>query len=221
MIDSTVDPFINAYRDSLERQRDLAVQNLDATRRNDFATIMAGANKAGMMYSNFPQRDKIKYDTQTYMPERVKIQQTYQTGLDKLRGNTINLANQLKTINDAIAELNGTIPDNVTKLNNAGDYVVNGDSGRQFYDANDKSIRMGTVAKRLGYTTSDQILGLAKASLSDDEYARLKSIYDLQANTTHPNFVYNVGDTFKPNTSNYLSESDRNFLDSLGLAFGS
>lgn len=106
MIDSSVDPFINAYRDSLERQRDMSMQNLDATRRNDFASIMAGANKAGMLYSNFPQRDKIKYDAQSYMPAQVKIQQGYQTGLQKLRENTISMANQLKTINEAIAELN-------------------------------------------------------------------------------------------------------------------
>lgn len=106
MIDSTVDPFITAYRDSLERQRDSAMQNLDTARRNDFATIMSGANKAGMMYSNFPQRQKIQYDTQTYMPAQIKIQTGYQTGLQKLRENTISMANQLKTINDAIAELN-------------------------------------------------------------------------------------------------------------------
>lgn len=106
MIDSTVDPFINAYRDSLERQRDLSMQSLNNTRRNDFATMMAGANKAGMLYSNFPQREKIKYDTQSYMPTQIKIQQGYQTGLQKLRENTINMANQLKTINEAIAELN-------------------------------------------------------------------------------------------------------------------
>jgi len=59
-----------------------------------------------MLYSNFPQRDKIKYDTQSYVPNQVKIQQGYQTGLQKLRENTINMANQLKTINEAIAELN-------------------------------------------------------------------------------------------------------------------
>lgn len=106
MINSDVDPFITAYRDSLERQRDMAMQNLNATRRNDFATMMAGANKAGIMYSNFPQRDKIRYDTQTYVPAQIKIQTGYQTGLQKLRENTISMANQLKTINDAIAELN-------------------------------------------------------------------------------------------------------------------
>lgn len=106
MIDETVDPFINAYRDSLERQRDLSMQNLENQRRLDQRSIMAGANKAGMMYSNFPQRDKIKYDTQTYMPGQIKIQQGYQTGLQKLRENIINTSNQLKSINEAIADLN-------------------------------------------------------------------------------------------------------------------
>lgn len=106
MIDSTIDPFINAYRDSLQQQRDLAMQNLDNTRRNDYASIMSNANTAGALYSNFPQRDKIKYDTQTYQPNQIKIQQSYQTGLDKLRSNIISTANQLKTINEAIAELN-------------------------------------------------------------------------------------------------------------------
>lgn len=106
MINDTIDPFINAYRESIDRQRDLAMQNLDNQRRNDFTSIMGGANKAGMLYSNFPQRDKIKYDTQTYTPNQVKIQQTYQTGLDKLRKNIVDTSNQLKNINEAIAELN-------------------------------------------------------------------------------------------------------------------
>ncbi len=106
MINDTIDPFINAYRDSLQQQRDLAMQNLDNTRRNDYASIMSNANTAGALYSNFPQRDKIKYDTQTYQPNQIKIQQSYQTGLDKLRSNIISTANQLKTINEAIAELN-------------------------------------------------------------------------------------------------------------------
>ena len=108
MINDKVDPFINQYRDALERQRDLGNQNLDNTRRNDYATIMGNANTAGMMYSNFPERSKIQYDTQTYMPNQTKIQNTYQTGLDKLRSNTVSLSNQLKNINDAIADLNKT-----------------------------------------------------------------------------------------------------------------
>lgn len=108
MINDKVDPFVNQYRDALERQRDLANQNLDNTRRNDYATIMGNANTAGMMYSNFPQRSKIQYDTATYMPNQQKIQTTYQTGLDKLRGNVVDLSNQLKSINEAIADLNKT-----------------------------------------------------------------------------------------------------------------
>lgn len=108
MINDTIDPFINAYRDSLDRQRDLANQNLANNRRNQFQSIMAGANKVGMMYSNFPERAKIQYDTGTYIPAVSKVQSTYQTGLDKLRSNTVNLANQLKTINEAIDDLNKT-----------------------------------------------------------------------------------------------------------------
>lgn len=106
MINDEVDGFINAYRDSLQRQRDLSMQNLDATRRNEQRSIMSSANTAGALYSNFPQRDKIKYDTATYMPNQAKINQTYQTGLQKLRQNIVNTSNQLRSINEAIAELN-------------------------------------------------------------------------------------------------------------------
>lgn len=108
MINEQLDPFIIAYRDSLQQQRDLANQQLEAQRRNDFTSIMSGANKVGMMYSNFPAREKIKYDTQTYQPNLIKVQQSYQTGLDKLRANTIKMANQLGSINRAIEELNAT-----------------------------------------------------------------------------------------------------------------
>ena len=114
---SNVDPFISQYRDALERQRDLSMQSLDNTRRNDFRNIMAAANTAGMMYSNFPQRSKIQYDTSTYMPSQARIQSTYQTGLDKLRSNTVNLSNQLKSINEAIAELNKTNVSGTNKNN--------------------------------------------------------------------------------------------------------
>ncbi len=106
MINSTVDPFILQYRDALERQRDLSNQYVANQRRNDFASIMSGANSAGMMYSNFPERSKIQYNTSTYQPSIVKVQDTYRTGLDKLRSNTVNLYNQLASINEAIANLN-------------------------------------------------------------------------------------------------------------------
>lgn len=132
MINDRVDPFIRKYRDDLEHQRDLAFQNLDNARRNDFTNIMGAANTAGMMYSNFPQRAKKQYDTANYEPNQVKIQSTYQTGLDKLRSNVVNLSNQLKNVNDAIADLNKTGTSSGTKktrtLNyNGQSYTVVGD----------------------------------------------------------------------------------------------
>jgi len=219
--------FIDSYRESLDQQRDLGMQNLENSRRNQFQTIMAGANKAGMLYSNFPERARIQYDTGTYLPSVTKLQNTYQTGLDKLRSNSVNLVNQLADINDAINDLNeinnsAKIPSGAYKLNNAGDYLFrNTTGGTEFRNASSSPIRLGTVARRYGYTTSDQLLNLAKKTLTESEYKRLKSIYDLQANTKHPNFIINAGSSFKPNTAGYLSESDRGFLDSLGLAFGS
>lgn len=100
--------FYQNYRDSLDRQYQSAVQNLDQQRKNNFASIMSGANKVGMMYSNFPERSKIQYDTSTYTPNTTKLYNTYQTGLDKLRSNVLNYQNSIKDIQDAIATLNAT-----------------------------------------------------------------------------------------------------------------
>lgn len=101
-----VDPYIQAYRDSLQEQYDAAKANLDQQRSNDFATLMAQANTKGMMYSNFPERSKIQYDTESYNPTLVNARNTYQTGLDKLRSTGAQLANQVKSIEEKIADLN-------------------------------------------------------------------------------------------------------------------
>ena len=45
--------FYQNYRDSLDRQYQAAVQSLDQQRKNAQTSIMGGANKAGMLYSNF------------------------------------------------------------------------------------------------------------------------------------------------------------------------
>lgn len=127
---SGVDPFVTQYRDALERQRDLSNQNNDNARRNAFASLMGNANTAGMMYSNFPERSKIQYDTQTYLPSQINIHNTYKTGLDKLRTNTVSLSNQLADINDAIADLNKTYKDAIkTSAKNKST-----DSRYQMYD---------------------------------------------------------------------------------------
>ena len=139
-----VNSFIANYRNELDRQRDLGMQNLENNRRNQFQNLMGAANTAGMMYSNFPERAKMQYDTNTYLPSQIKLQQSYQTGLDKLRSNTTNYINQLASINEAISDLNETnngnnsnLPNSAVVMNEAGDWFAPDLSGgSQFRNAN-------------------------------------------------------------------------------------
>lgn len=104
-----VDEFIRNYREALKAQRDSAVKQLDQQRRNDYTKIMSGANKMGMMYSNFPSRTKTQYLTSTYNPNLVKVQNTYQSALDSLRSNAVNLWNKVKSYEEATKDLNDDI----------------------------------------------------------------------------------------------------------------
>jgi hypothetical protein len=106
MIDDEKQGFIDLYRDYMDSQRDTAFQDIENARRNQFQGIMSGANKLGMMYSNFPERSMYQYDTSTYKPALIKAQQTYQTGLDSLRSNLASYINQLAEINEATNDLN-------------------------------------------------------------------------------------------------------------------
>ena len=101
-----IKPFYQNYREMLSKQYELAKQNLERQRENDFTSIMTGANKAGMMYSNFPERSKIQYDMGTYLPSLTKLNTTYQTGLDTLRSNVLKYQNSIKDIQEAINALN-------------------------------------------------------------------------------------------------------------------
>ena len=98
--------FYQNYRDSLDRQYQSAAQALDQQRKNAQTSIMAGANKAGMMYSNFPARSKIQYDQNTYQPAMIKLNTSYRTGLDTLRNNILKYQNSIAEIQDSIAHLN-------------------------------------------------------------------------------------------------------------------
>lgn len=98
--------FYQNYRDSLDRQYQSALQSLNQQRKNAQTSIMSGANKAGMLYSNFPARAKIQYDQQTYQPTQIKLQSSYQTGLDTLRSNILKYQNSIAEIQDSIAHLN-------------------------------------------------------------------------------------------------------------------
>lgn len=98
--------FYQNYRDSLDRQYQTATQSLDQQRKNAQASIMSGANKVGMLYSNFPVRSKIQYDQNSYQPTLTKLQSSYQTGLDQLRSNILKYQNSIAEIKDSIAHLN-------------------------------------------------------------------------------------------------------------------
>lgn len=101
-----VKDFYQNYRDSLDRQYQTSLQNLEQQRKNAQTSIMSGANKAGMLYSNFPARAKIQYDQETYQPAQIKLQNSYQTGLDQLRNNILKYQNSIAEIQDSIAHLN-------------------------------------------------------------------------------------------------------------------
>lgn len=98
--------FYKNYRESLSRQYETAQQNLAQQRKNAQASIMSGANKAGMLYSSFVPREKIKYDMNTYDPAVIKLNTTYQTGLNQLQNNILKYQNSIREIQDSIAHLN-------------------------------------------------------------------------------------------------------------------
>lgn len=87
--------FIQNLRNSLQQSYETGLANLENTRKLGQTSIMSNANKAGMLYSNFPQREKIKYDTYTYAPALTNLRNSYQTGLDSLRNAGVNAANQV------------------------------------------------------------------------------------------------------------------------------
>lgn len=101
-----VKDFYQNYRDSLDRQYQASLQNLEQQRKNAQTSIMSGANKAGMLYSNFPARAKIQYDQETYQPAQIKLQNSYQTGLNQLQNNILKYQNSIREIQDSIAHLN-------------------------------------------------------------------------------------------------------------------
>lgn len=101
--------FFENLRDSYKVQYDTQRNLLDEQRRQQQAGIMSQANVAGMLYSNFPQRSMIQYDTNTYNPTLANLSNTYLTGLDTLRNKGTQLANNVVTMEEAIADLNKDI----------------------------------------------------------------------------------------------------------------
>lgn len=104
--DDEIQNFYKNYRESLSSQYENAQNALAQQRKNAQTAIMAGANKAGFLYSNLPERAKVQYDAETYMPAYTKLRSTYQSGLDTLRENILKYQSSIADIQDAIAHLN-------------------------------------------------------------------------------------------------------------------
>lgn len=120
--------FLKQYRDALRNQYDANVSSLMQEKRNADASIMSSANRAGLMYSNFPQRAKIQNEA-NYLKNMSNLHTTYQTGLDKLRGNAVDTYNKIKDLEDAIADLNETANSNNNTNTTFADKVANALSG--------------------------------------------------------------------------------------------
>ena len=223
-----INDFYKAYRDFLDQQRDKGLINLDNNRRNAFQGIMSNANAMGMMYSKFPERQKIQYDTGTYEPAVIKLQNTYQTGLDKLRSNVTGYINTLAEVNEAIERLN---EENQTPLWRQKDLdygkyglsapKASGNQGANFYDAAGNAITFGTYAKKLGAKTNEDILDVAAAT-SPEIYAKLSRIYNAQQGTTMPNLMWNTGaNRINTRYGTRLSDDDANFMYRIGMGLSS
>ena len=227
---SSISDFANKYRDYLEGQRNMAVQNLDNARNNAFQNIMANSNTAGMMYSNFPERSKYQYNTATYLPARTKIEDTYNTGLDALKNNVVKMANSLAEYNDEIASLNkrsqsntsnSDLPVGAYALNDSGDYLKRRatDDGTNFFNSKDEPVRFGTTLRHSGITDTEGILDAALYVLDENAGNWLKDIYNTARANGYGNIVINAGDDFEPIGLDFLSDAEKAFMDSLGLSF--
>lgn len=115
--------FLKNLRESLQQSYDAGLANLENTRKLGQTSIMSNANRAGMLYSNFPQREKIKYDTYTYMPALTNLRNTYQTGLDSLRNAGVNAANQVAYYQQMIDHYNN-LPTNNTTTTSSVDQIA-------------------------------------------------------------------------------------------------
>lgn len=96
--------FLKNYRDTLTNQYGSNVSALNQSKRNTEAQIMSNFNRRGTMYSNLPQREKIKNET-NYLNNLADLRTTYQTGLDKLRNNAVDTYNNIKDLEDQIKDL--------------------------------------------------------------------------------------------------------------------
>lgn len=116
--------FLKNLREALKQSYDAGIAQLNNQRTLDQSAIMNRANKAGVMFSNIPQRMKMQYDTNTYMPNQVKLNQSYQTGLDALRNAGVNAANQVAYYQQMIDHYNTMPTSNTTGSTSSADQIA-------------------------------------------------------------------------------------------------
>lgn len=227
-LQNAVQDFYTAYRDSLGRTKDETMQDLKNERRNAFQNIMSSANSAGMMYSNFPERTKRFYDTNTYNPAIVKAQNTYQTGLDTLRSNVVNAMNTIADYNDEIANLNkqytsgnSNLPKGAVLANDAGDYITQSaiEGNTKYFNSKNDPIRLGTVLRHDNITDSAGILNAMEYVLDSNALGWFGEIYKKAKLNGYGNVIINAGSGFEANNLGFLNDEERTFMDSLGLSF--
>jgi hypothetical protein len=222
MIDEQTQGFIDAYRDALGRQRDTSLQAVENNRRNAFQNIMGSANAAGMMYSNFPERAKIQYDANTYMPTRSQIETSYQTGLDKLRSNIVNNVNQIAELKDEIASMNkqasggkGTLA-----INDSGDYSFRDKSGGvQYRNSKGDPIRFGTAAQRAGKKEAGDIINYLSQTANEDTWNQFNTAWEAAKGLGYTGIAYNVGNDYQDYAYDFLDDGQAGVVNSLGLRF--
>lgn len=103
-IQDTLNQFMSNYSSALKNQYDANLANLARERANAQVSIMSNANVGGTLYSNLTGRDKVKYDTNTYLPGVQNAYNTYQTGLNEMRAKAAELANTLKGYEESTAD---------------------------------------------------------------------------------------------------------------------
>ena len=175
-----INPIIKSYRDAAKQMYDNNVSNINQARQNSQTSIMSKANQAGVLHSNFPQRLKMQYDAQTYLPSLAKANDTYQTGLQKIRMSAVDAYNNIKGIQDQIKYLNekgrnSGSGDPDTVLDSRSKMFYGSPDGKDpntyyfYYDG--KPIRAWNFAKKNNIDFNKFLLGLANREDYKAKYA--------------------------------------------------
>ena len=224
-----VNQFIREYRDSMKNNYADNVAQIQQQKHNDYASIMSQANKAGMMYSNFPERSKMQYESSTYLPNLNSAYKTYQTGLDKLRSSALGTYNSIKETQDEINHLNSLHKDDGSsskkKTYEWGQIVdKTGNGDYWFYNTNDKNkltddnaVRFSTWARHNNFDDSHE--GYMNAITTWLPEATQKRISDI-VKKTNMKLAYNAngyGNTYDDSVYDGYSDDERGLLSSLGL----